>query len=548
MIMQKTMSRYIHFTLLSVLVAGALPAVAQQENDSLLQQQTIDIYNVYQPTLRAAAKLNLNTSLPQSSQSQPNLVYSIPSQNLYFTYAPVPLKPLAIGIDTSSEQGYNSYLKAGIGNHSTPLLQAGFSNGKDLPFQYGLNFNYVASKGELDNQQFSRANLLLHGKYFTGNQAFHAAVGYDRHGIRYYGYDHDTTKLREDDVKQVFNTFSFKVGMENTAPNGIKLDYQPEIGLKSFFDKYNHTETSFLLDIPLQKAIVKDIYLSAELKADLSKYKDDDYTYNNTLVSLHPAVVISKEHFMLHAGVNPTWSMGKFFLLPDIVNETDLIKDKLILSSGWIAYFDKNSYGNLVKENPFIHTFNDPLNTRIVEKYTGIKGSIDSHFSYNTKFAFINFYDRQLFLNDSLYGNRFDLTNEEELKAYEFHAELGYSLGEKFQAKISGSWYNYFDQTTEAKPWGLRPFTGNLSVQYGLKQLLLHADLYGLSGSWYRTPEGGAAKTDGGFDLNLGGSYEFARQFSVWINANNLFNSHYQRWNQYPSIGTTLMGGIMIKF
>lgn len=543
----KSLYLYLRMSLLSALILWGNATMAQQTDDSL-QQQTIDIYNVYQPTLRAAAKLNLNTSLPSTSQDRPNLVYSIPSQNLYFTYSPVPLKPLAMGIDTSNEQLYNSYIKAGIGNHRTPLIQLGLSNGNELPFQYGLNFNYLSSKGSLENQEFSRANLLLHGNYYTPSHAFHANIGLDRHGIRYYGYNHDTTKFESNDIKQVYNEFSLEVGMRNTEPNGIKLNYQPEIGFTSFFDKYNRTETAFRVDLPLQKVIVEDIYLSAELKADLSRYKDPDSTFTNSLVSVHPAVIISKEHFVLRAGLNPTWSEGKFYLLPDIVNETDLIEDKLILSSGWIAYFDKNSYRNLVKENPFINGYHDPLNTRIVEKYTGIKGSINNHFTYNTKFAFINYYDRPLYQNDSIYGNHFNVVNEKELKAYEFHAELGYALGEKFKAKIGGSWFNYFEQTTEEKPWGLRPFTANLSLLYGIKKLQLTADLYALSGSYYKTAGGEAKKTDGAFDINLGGSYEFAKQFSVWLNANNLLNSHYQRWNQYPSIGLNIIGGIMIKF
>src|SRR5699024_9195271 len=114
---------------------------AQQKNDSIAQQ-TIDIYNIYQPTLPAAAKLHLNAGLPKSKEERPNLVYSIPAQNLNFTYSPVPLQPLAMGIDTSYYSLYNNYMKLGYGNHSTPLIQLGLSNGNDLPLQYGLNFNY----------------------------------------------------------------------------------------------------------------------------------------------------------------------------------------------------------------------------------------------------------------------------------------------------------------------------------------------------------------------------------------------------------------------
>lgn len=266
-------------------------------------------------------------------------------------------------------------------------------------------------------------------------------------------------------------------------------------------------------------------------------------------MAIHPAVEISKPTFMLHAGINPTWTNGKFFLLPDIVNETDLIKGKLILSSGWISYFDKNTYANLVKENAFIGNFTSPLNTRIEEKYTGIKGTINSHFTYNTKFAFIDYSNRPLFVNDMQYGNTFNTVNEEEMKAYQLHAEIGYLNEEKFQLKLSGDWYNYYKQTTNTHPWGLRPFAANLSGEYIFaKKFLLSADLYALSGSFYQDALGQSHKTKGAFDVNAGASYQINDQFNVWLNANNLLNSHYERWHNYPSLGLNVLGGIMIKF
>lgn len=521
---------------------------ATAQNDSL-QKQTIDIYNVYQPTLRAAAKLNLTATLPAAGTKPPSLVYNIPAQNLYFTYSPVPLKPLAMGIDTSYGARYNNFLKAGFGNYSTPLIKLGLSNGSTQPFLYGLYFNHLSSKGPIENQAFSNDDLLLHGQYFSNTHEVHGSVSYSRNGIHYYGYDHDTTKFDKRDVKQVYNTLTVKAGLSNTKENGIKLDYQPELQLTNFFDSYNRRESTFRLKIPVQKVIVKDIFLTADFLADFSSYSDDSNSYKNTVAAIHPAVVISKPTFMLHAGVNPTWTNDGFYLLPDIVNETDLIKDKLILSSGWISYFDKNSYQNLVKENPFISGYNDPLNTRVEEKYTGIKGTINDHFTYNTKFAFVEYSNRPLFANDSTYGNTFVVINEEELKAYQLHAEIGYLVGEKFQVKLSGSWFNYFKQETEDKPWGLRPFVADLYGQFTIgEKFHFMADLYALSGSFYKDVNGVARKTQGALDINAGASYEITDQFNIWFNANNILNSHYERWNHYPSLGLNVLGGIMIKF
>jgi hypothetical protein len=530
-----------------VFLAWSQAAVAQQ--DSTLQQQTIDIYNVYQPTLRAAAKLNLTGALPRLDTTRPRMVYSVPAQNLNFSYRPVPLRPLAMGMDTAMAEGYNNFVKAGFGNYSTPLIQLGLSSGKSQPFQYGLLFSHISSQGDLDNQNYSQDKIAAYGQYFSPSLALHGMLSYHRHGIRYYGYDHDTTRLSKDDVKQAYNTISATLGLSNIRENALKLNYQPELTMSFFSDIHQRKESTFRIFAPFQRQIVKDIDLVADFLGDFSTYTDKTHTFNQNVMAIHPAVEISKPRFVLHAGINPTWTNDKFFLLPDIVNETGLIENKLILSSGWVSYFRKNSYQNLVSDNPFLGDYTAPLNTRVEEKYTGIKGAINSHFTYNTKFAFVEYSNQPLFVSDSLWGNKFKTVDEEELKAYQLHVEIGYVNEEKFQLKLSGDWFNYFKETTEVKPWGMRPFSANLSGQYTFaRKFQLSADLFALSGSFYPDALGQSHKTKGAFDLNAGARYQINDQFNLWLNGNNLFNSHYERWHNYPSLGLQVLGGIMIKF
>jgi hypothetical protein len=546
------MRKALHFFLQAaffILAGLILPRTTQAQQDSSLQKQTIDIYNVYQPVLHAAAKLNLTATVPRRDTTRPTLVYSVPAQNLNFTYKPVPLKPLAMGRDTSREGMYDNYVKAGFGNYSTPFIALGLSSGRSTPFQYGLDFSHISSQGDIDNQDYSKDRLLVHGQYFSGSHEYHARVSYDRHGIRYYGYDHDTTRLGKDRVKQTYNTITAEAGLSNTRENSLKLNYQPEVKMTTFFDAHERRESTFRLFVPAQLEIIKDISIVADFTGDFSDYVDRATRYTNNLMAIHPAVEISKPHFMLHAGINPTWTDNQFFLLPDIVNETDLIKDKLILSSGWVSYFVKNTYQTLATENPFIGGYSAPLNTRVEEKYTGIKGTINSHFTYNTKFAFVEYSNHPLFVNDSLYGNTFKTVNEDDLKAYQLHAELGYLNQERFQVRLTADWFNYFKETSEKKPWGLRPFTANLSGEYIFAQKFrLSADLYALTGSYYPDRSGGPHRTKGAFDLNAGAAWQITDQFNVWLNGNNLLNSHYERWHNYPSLGLNVLGGIMIKF
>ncbi|WP_341843525.1 hypothetical protein [Chitinophaga caseinilytica] len=381
---------------IALALAFPLSAVAQKDT---LKQETIDIISKYQPKLPNAAKLNLTASLPNVDTSRPRLGYQVPALNLYFMYQPVPIRPLALGKDTSSLQLQNNYVKLGYGNYNTPLIQAGFGSGRKDKYNFGVLFNYTSSKGDIQYQDVSQMNILGSGTYFTPLFEVNASLGYNRNQVYYYGYDHAVHQYDKSDVKQAFNEVVAKVGLKNRPQNDWGFQFQPQAEFTVFGDKYKRMENTFVLKAPIRKQIFEDIWLKAEGLVDLSVFKEDNNEQiNNNIAAIHPAVEITKPGFVLHAGANPTWTNGKFHLLPDIVNESHLIREKLILSSGWISYFQKNNFRNLASENPWFNSYGpDMLNTRIEEKYTGIKGTLGNHFNYNTKFGAISWYNRQLF-------------------------------------------------------------------------------------------------------------------------------------------------------
>ncbi|RBL92102.1 TonB-dependent receptor [Chitinophaga flava] len=538
------------FAIAAMCLAGILhqqKAWAQEP----LKQETIDIISTNQPKLRDAYKLNLTASLPGVDTSRPILKYQVPALNLNFMYQAAPIKPLALGKD-SLTMLQNNFIKLGYGNYKTPFVQAGFGSGRKDNYNYGLYVNYTGSQGkDIPDQNYSNLNVLASGSYLLPKFQLDASLGYDRNTVHYYGYNHDTIKYSKSDVAQTFNQLTAQVGLKNRPQHDWAFEFQPQVKFILFNDSYKRTENTFIAKIPVRKQVFEDIYIKAEGVFDLSTYKqDNNRTINNNVVAIHPAVDIIKPGFVLHAGVNPTWTNDKFYLLPDIVNESHLIRKKLILSSGWISYFDKNSYRNLANKNPFLAGLpTGMLNTRVEEKYTGIKGTLGSHFNYNTKFAAVTWYNLPLFVNDSADTKYFTTRNEEQLRAFQLHAEVGYIEEEKFQARVTFDWYNYNKQETEVKPWHLPPFQGDLFVQYTFaKKLHLNADLFALSGSYYLLPNKDFGKTKGAWDLNAGASYDIGKNFNLWLNANNIFNSHYQRWYLYPTYGFNIVGGIMVKF
>jgi len=87
------------------------------------------IYAAFKPSLRNAAKLNFTAATPVIDTTRFTLNYVVPAQNLFFSYQPVPLKPLALFVDENFIWTNNQYIKAGFGGYTTPYLETGLSFG-----------------------------------------------------------------------------------------------------------------------------------------------------------------------------------------------------------------------------------------------------------------------------------------------------------------------------------------------------------------------------------------------------------------------------------
>src|SRR5689334_22321052 len=127
-----------------ILIATASAATAQKADTT---KKTVVITSAFKPSVKPAAKINFSAATPVIDSLRLNLEYNVPSQNLFFTYEPVSLKPLAISIDTGINWTNSNYVKVGFGNYSTPYLQAGFSLGDGKNSVINLHTKHISSKG-----------------------------------------------------------------------------------------------------------------------------------------------------------------------------------------------------------------------------------------------------------------------------------------------------------------------------------------------------------------------------------------------------------------
>ena len=536
------------FVVISILFCFSLNSADAQDTS---RRQTIEITSSYKPVLRNTVKINLYASPITADSSRPRLAYNIPPQNLFFSYQPVSLKPLALDADTSLQLGERNQLKVGFGSFTTPYVAGAFSFGdgkKNLLNVYG---NYISSRGKIDNQDFSEIGVKGAGSIFTEKNEIYATVAFAQHEYYQYGYDHTLDSFKKADIRRSYQDLSAGVGFRNIALNDINFIYNPHLELHTFSRENKATETTLILNIPVEKKFSESVSLKVNATGNFNKYqlKNSSEHLTNNLFELAPEFVYYSEQFTFHGGATPAWNNNTVNLLPNVYAEAQLQDKVLMIQAGWIGRYIANSFRTLSAENPYMQ---DPAflnNTKEVQYYGGIKATVGKHFSFNAKAAFITYHDMPLFINDSLDGKSFYIVNERRINDLQLHGDLNFINQDKFTLTAGLDLNTYTGLLDNAKAWGLFPLKLNGSLRWNaFKQVLIKGDIFAFSGARALLPDGFRKNLKGGTDLSAGAEFKINKQFSAWLDFDNLLNSKYERWNNYPVYGLQVIGGVLIHF
>ena len=515
-------------------------------------KKTVVITSAYKPSVRPASKINFSAATPAVDTTRPRLQYNVPAQNLFFTYQPASLKPLALSIDTGINWQNENFIKVGAGNFSTPFLQAGISLGDGTGSMFNIHTKHISQKGKLPFQQYSHSNADLIGTFNQpgSNTEFRAKVGFDKFTTYQYGYRPDSLKFTKDQLRNSFTTFNIGSGFRNKTVNAYGISYNPSVNVNFFQDNNKGKETTVLVNAPLSKTFGKVFGFNLGFVADVTTLKrfDGSKTKNN-LYYITPEILFKSPNFNFTGGFIPSWDNQKFNLLPNFNILVKMKDERFVLQGGWKGYYQKNTYQSLATFNPWINQPADLLNTRIKEQYAGFKGSAGSHLTYNARVAYLNYSNAALLANDRIDGKSFVTLYEPEMKALRLHGEVGYTVQEKFSLLAGATISQYTGLQNNAKAWGLLPLevTGSLRWQV-LKDLQFKTDLFAWDGARYRNKAGSDQKSKAAFDLNTGVEFTVMPKLNLWVQFNNVFNNRYQRWNQYEVLGFNVLGGIVYSF
>lgn len=516
----------------------------------------VTITSSFKPSLRNAAKVNFTAATPIIDTNKLPLTYNIPSSNLFFSYQPVAIKPVALYVDTTVEWNNDAYVKLGFGNFSSPYAEAAIAFGDGKQTMFSLHGKHTSSKGKLAFQDFSKTGIDFLGNITTkGNNEIAAKAYWDNSTQYRYGYQPSTLIFTKDDLRQAFNTVGIELGLQNKEPNSFGITYHPQIKASAFSDNRDGNEVSLLAKLPINKSFGRFLALDVAATADISTFKrqlvPNAVTINNNLFYVNPTIQFKTPNLKFNIGVQPTWDNQSFWLLPNITAEAKINEEKFVVQAGWRGYVNKNTYQSLAGINPYTTQPTSLLNTKVSEQYAGFKGSAGKHFTYNARVSFLNMDNAALYVNDTTSGKtqEFKTVFEPVLKAIKLHGEIGYTDQEKFSFIASANYTQFTKLNTYDKAYGLLPLEINGALRWKVfKDLLVKADVFFWDGSSYQMQDLKSGKLSPAVDANIGAEFTVMPKLNVWLQLNNAFNNKYQRWNQYEALGLQVLGGVVYHF
>jgi hypothetical protein len=530
------------------LVSGSL--MAQRDTSKPRQ---ITVTSTFKPTLKEAAKINFNASPVITDTARPRLQYNLPNQNLSFAFQPGTLRPLALAADTGNKWQNESFVKLGYGNLRNPFLHGALSVGDGQTAGLTAQVKHISAEGKRAFQDFSNTSADVNA-YFKNQKGleWNARVGALQEKYNKYGFQPETLVFKEDSLAVKFQTWRGRLSFRNMDRGEFGLSYAPEVKIEVFNDGLNNSESNTYLNLPLQKSLGKTFAVDVAVTANLSRYKPEKRkdVVNNYLM-LSPSLLYKSPNIKLQAGIRPSWDRKEFKAFPNVMGEFSTSDQKFSVQLGWVGYLRNSGFQYMAGINPWIWAPDSVYNTRVEERYIGLKGAAGNHFTFSVKAGFHKLNNQPLFTNDTLAasgGKSFVVLNEKQMKVIHLGGEVGYTVGEKFSLVSSLVLNQYTNLKTYDKPWGLLPweFRTSMRIQV-LRDLYVNSDLYGFDGPWYQT-KSGRGNLGSALDFNAGVEFKIVKNIKLWAQFNNIFGKEYQRWNQYPVYGFNFLGGAVVSF
>lgn len=516
--------------------------------DSTFGNTTLEIIQVYKPEVKLPPKQQIAPVLPQQESTVPAQTYVVPPQTLIYRYSSLPLRPLALGVDTTLLPT-EGYFKLGAGNLNTIFMDGGIA-GMLGQAHATLHLHHLSQKGKIIGQQQAQSGLEGSLDWQQGGYNWNAFLEAKRDQFKAYGYDHDLYPYN-DSLKRRYIGIRAGISLRHDPAKPVGgWYYAPRLAVGSYGAKYGFTENSLQLDVPVSTSFTEQISLVTGLNLRLNFLNHPDTSFTNNMLQATVGLSFQSEDLQGKLLLRPTLGRdGMAYLLPDIAARYQLLDERFYFKAGYQSQLLLNTLEDLTGRNPFLAPYVYATNqTRQNEVFAGLEAGVGKHLNIQAKVSWLQQKHLPMFVNMPMEQRDFGLRYDPLVRAWAIEAGARYQVGRNFGMGVNAQFINYFKHS-DIKVWHEPGIRATADVNWRILPALQFTAYGSLMDKIY-APNATfslAKKLNTIFDVGVGAEYEIVPHFSLFARVNNLLNLKYERWQGYEAYGINIFGGIGLK-
>jgi hypothetical protein len=583
-----------------VLLLWSAPAMAQRDS-SLVQQAEFN--GELKIHLRDAGKIASHPSIIEQKSTVDKLKFSFLPTPPVSTKDPDKIPASKINVVDKLPNLQNGYLKVGLGNYMTPLVDGYFSSGRSKKGDVGGEVHHLSSNGGVVpdsanvKSAYSETTAGVFGRYFFKKASIQGVARYQRNVVGFYGNQSLIQSSEMDSAQSAL----FALGGTQQKWQDISADLEYKSFSRDSSDMNYHARGAYrygwgaleeresVVDVQLggDKLLNNEVF-ALDFGFQSAQFHSKGYGYNglgafkdsrdtlwrarsqsNTIFRLQPSAYTVWKDVRVRVGMGVYYDVkgekpAHFYPLLEL--KWSILDGLFLPYAGVRGGVELNTFHQMFEQNPFV--LSNPLllnRNNKMEVYGGLNGVISSNMGYELGVNWHQFENQVFFVNDSSasLGNRF-IALYDNMSMLKMHGKWMWKAMESLSVEAGVEFYQY--QVKNALyAWNMPNWKGNLKAQYRLgSQWNIGADVYyiGARKAYSFAPVNGqviqqdAWKDRPGYvvdlkqfvDVSLQVNYQYNKQISAWASVYNTVAQQYQIWNAYPQQRLLFMMGAKLSF
>ncbi|WP_448522091.1 hypothetical protein [Schleiferia thermophila] len=550
-----------------------------------LGQIKLEVIGSYKANIEDAQKLNDLPRTEDTTRSRIPVKFEIKPIILPTDYTPEPLRPAKI-TKTAVEPIPRTFLRAGAGLYTTPLLEFRYDSDRSRNNAFGASFNHYSTRTGVrkilfDNNGLSTTRGLVYYRHFFSNYSLGATshLTYDR--VKYYGLPDyglpplDTFTIGNPAV-QSYLISTTRVDAMRLTP--VRTFAMSNLGFRFDFlrDRYNIAEFHASLPIDFELARNDNRNLKVQLAYEhMQHYNTIDanaLAFQANTFRIRPFMNFSNNNLTFDLGLNMVLSKYQrnnlitipgyekepdevyFFIFPEARFKVPLIADVLEFD-GFLKYdFQLNTLQSLSRSWLFITPGIELDYTQKIHGQIGMSGLIFPGASFHLNAGYIDWKNLPIF-----YRNPFFYKTPDAIKGVEvlyldgtqvpLQAKLSVKLTKSIDAEGIVNFNHYEMKRQQA--WHLPRWRNEIKLKYS------NGDAFDIGMDVFfigeRVAFDQALNTEINAilkpytDANLHFNYHYSKQMSFFLSINNMFFNHYEHYLGYHAQQFLALAGVVYK-